>query len=224
MAILLACPCVCFSSPPCLLACAPVLPDLHHHRPDEEGNNATRRRSLSSTRSNTARRSTHDRAVAHGPAHRSRRACLTCTSASEGPSVVIDLTRRATARGEAHQLDSIDIAAILARRRRRTRARSLCALLCASVIHAPDDGTDRGAWFARQVASRQLAYTSWLPLSQPPGWAWTKPLNSNLYSNFVLELRRDFPTSTEIEHLYSPHNHIPTSILGYSGSSSVSLI
>ena len=91
-------------------------------------------------------------------------------------SVVIDLTRRA-ARGGAHQLDLIGIVAILARRRRRTRARSLCALLCASVMRALDDGTDRGACFARQVASRQLAYTNWLPLSQLPGWAWTKPLN-----------------------------------------------
>ena len=56
-------------------------------------------------------------------------------------SVVIDLTRKA-ARGDAHQLDSIDIAAILAHRRPRTRARwarSLCALLCASVIRALDE-------------------------------------------------------------------------------------
>ena len=67
------------------VVCAPALPDLHHHLPGEEGNNATRRRSPSSTRSNIARRSTHDRVVAHGPAHRSRRACLTCTSASAGP-------------------------------------------------------------------------------------------------------------------------------------------
>ena len=74
-------------------------------------------------------------------------------------SVVIDLTRRA-ARGGAYQLGSIDIAAILVRQRRRTRARSLCALLCASVMNALDDGTDRGACFARQAASRQLAYTS----------------------------------------------------------------
>ena len=43
-------------------------------------------------------------------------------------SVGIDLTRRATAPGDgAHQLDSIDITAILARRRRCTRARSLTA-------------------------------------------------------------------------------------------------
>ena len=62
------------------------------------------------------------------------------------------------------------------------------------------DGTDRGACSARRhqppgVASRQLAYTSWLPLSQPPGWAWTKLLNSNYIGMYlVLELRRDFPT------------------------------
>ena len=81
--------------------------------------------------------------------------------------------RRRAAPGDAHQLDLIDIAAILARRRRRTRARSLCALLCASVMRALDDGTDRGACFARQVASRQLA-----PF-EPPGRAWTKPRNWN---------------------------------------------
>ena len=68
----------------------------------------------------------------------------------------------------------IGIAVILARRRRRTWARSLCALLCASVMRSLDGGTDRGACFARQVASRQLAYTSGLPL-EPPSWAWSKP-------------------------------------------------
>ena len=45
---------------------------------------------------------------------------------------------------------------------------SLCALLCASVMRSLDDGTDRGACcLARQVASRQLAYTSWLPHPAP---------------------------------------------------------
>ena len=67
----------------------------------------------------------------------------------EGNSV----RRRSSARLDRRRGD-------LARRRRRTRARSLCALLCASVMRSLDDGTDRGACFVRQMASRQLAYTS----------------------------------------------------------------
>ena len=154
-------------------ACAPALPNLHHHLPDEDDNNATRRCSVRLDRTS---RGGELRTTAPTRARSPIATRLFDVHLGfRRTSVVIDLTRKA-ARGDAHQLDSIDIAAILARRRPRTRARwarSLCALLCASVIRALDDGTDRSACFARQVASRQLA-----PF-EPPGRAWTKPRNWN---------------------------------------------
>ena len=49
---------------------------------------------------------------------------------------------------------------------------------------------------------------------EPPGWAWTKPLKLKFRLNFSFGtsawLTGNLPTTTETEHLYSPHNHIPT--------------
>ena len=161
--------------PPCLLACAPALPDLHHHLPDEEGNNATRRRSLSSTRSNIARRSTHDRVVAHGPAHRSRRACLTCTSASAGPpSSSIDeegnsARRRSSARHDRYRGDlgtsasshtgplTVRAAMRLGHTRSRRRHRPRC------LLRAPGGFAPAGL---HQLAPFEPA--TWLGLDQAP--------------------------------------------------------
>ena len=146
-------------APPCLLACAPALPgDLRHHLPEEEGSNVMRCAQFDcSARWNIAKRYSHDRFVTRARSPIATRLFDVHLGFRRTSVVVIDLMKRATAPGDAHQLGSIDITAVLARRRRRTRARSLWALLCTSAMRSLDDGTDRGACFAcQQVASRQL--------------------------------------------------------------------